>query len=83
MVASVSELYALVYLLATGKLYAADDQLCVIEDVYFPILRILRDELQDRHIEFRIIGDSVNVELNEEKVNTLSMAYLSQKAAEL
>lgn len=78
-----SELYALVYLLATGKLYAADDKLRVIEDVYFPILRILRDELQGRHIEFRISGDTVNVELNEEKVNTLSMEYLSQKATEL
>lgn len=78
-----SELYALVYLLATGKLYAADDKLRVIENVYFPILRILRDELQDRHIEFHISGDSVNVELNREKVNTLSMEYLSQKAAGL
>ena len=78
-----SELYALVYLLATGKLYAADDQLRIIEDVYFPILRILRNELKDRHIEFHINGGNVDVVLNGEKVNSLSMTYLANKAEEL
>lgn len=78
-----SELYALVYLLATGKLYAADDKLNIIEKVYFPILRILHDELQKRHIEFLIKGDKVEVELNGTKINVLNADYLAKEANKL
>ena len=38
-----SEIYTFVYLLVTGKLYAADKDLNTVEDIYFPILKILRE----------------------------------------
>ena len=38
-----SEVYCFAYLLATGKLYAADKDLNTVKDVYFPILKILRE----------------------------------------
>ena len=41
-----SELYAFLRLLADGKLYAADADLHKLEQVYFPILAILRQELE-------------------------------------
>lgn len=39
-----SELYVLLYLLGTGKLYAANEQVQKLQDVYFPILKIMRKE---------------------------------------
>lgn len=38
-----SEIYTFAYLLSDGVLYSADSDLNKIEDVYFPILKILRD----------------------------------------
>lgn len=49
-----SELYTLYKLLADGKIYAADSELEKIEDLYFPILKILRDEF----------GESLEYHLN-------------------
>jgi len=40
-----SELYVLLYLLATGKLYAADENLKKNQNMFFPILKVLRDEV--------------------------------------
>lgn len=39
-----SELYVLLKLLSTGELYAADEKLQKIKDVYYPILKIIRQE---------------------------------------
>ncbi|HIT90097.1 MAG TPA: HpaII family restriction endonuclease, partial [Candidatus Merdenecus merdavium] len=41
-----SELYVLLSLLAHGKLYAADDDVKKIDDVYFPVLKIFREEMK-------------------------------------
>ena len=38
-----SEIYTFVYLLVTEKLYAADKDLNTVEDIYFPIIKILRE----------------------------------------
>jgi len=37
-----SEFYTFLRLLADGKLYAADSDLNKIEDLYYPILKIIR-----------------------------------------
>lgn len=39
-----SEIYVLLRLLADGKLYAADDDLQRPENIYFPIVKIIREE---------------------------------------
>src|SRR5690606_20494869 len=39
-----SEIYTFLKLLAEGKLYAADSDLNRIEDVYYPLIKILRSE---------------------------------------
>lgn len=41
-----SELYVLLRLLSTGKIYTADDKLCKIDSMFFPILKIIREDLE-------------------------------------
>ncbi|MCR5150577.1 MAG: HpaII family restriction endonuclease [Clostridiales bacterium] len=72
-----SELYVLLELLADGKLYTADDKLKKLEDVYFPILKILRDEEESKKMEY-VINDDRKVELhiNGQKCKDISRADL-------
>lgn len=44
-----SELYTFFKLLSDGKLYAADSQLNKIDDMYYPIIKILRKELASKY----------------------------------
>jgi len=44
------EFYALLYLLATGRLYSADEKLNPLKDYYFPIIQIMRDEKRKGNI---------------------------------
>ncbi len=39
-----SEIYVLLKLLAEGRLYAANENLEKIETIFYPIIKILRDE---------------------------------------
>mgnify|MGYP003289658081 CR=1 FL=1 len=41
-----SEAYVLLRLLAQGRIYAANENLEQIDDMYFPILKILREEME-------------------------------------
>ena len=40
-----SEIYVLLRLLADGKIYAADSELNKLEDIFFPIIKIIREEV--------------------------------------
>lgn len=48
-----SELYALIRLLADGKIYAADENLLKNEKCHLPILKIFRADEQSQRIEYR------------------------------
>ena len=54
-----SEVYTLLRLLDIGKLYAADENLNRIPDVFYDVLKILRTETHD--LEFRIDKDTESV----------------------
>ena len=58
-----SELYAFLKLLSTGKLYAADEKLNRLTDTYFPVMKIVREEAQDKKIEYVIRSESHEVEI--------------------
>lgn len=73
-----SELYALIDLLYTGKLYAADENADRISDIYFPILRILRQKDADSQIDYIIRDNDVDVLMNGAKVSSLSKSYLKK-----
>ena len=53
-----SEAYVLLRLLSQGKMYAADENLEQIDDMHFPILKILREEIHNTKYEYAV--DSCN-----------------------
>ena len=56
-----SELYVLLYLLGSGRLYAANEKVQRIKDVYFPILKILRND-ERGNVDY-LISDEKEVEI--------------------
>lgn len=55
-----SELYAFCYLLQSGVLKAADKDLNPLEDFYFPVLKIIREEEKHKPLEYHT-GDKIRV----------------------
>lgn len=79
-----SELYVLLFLLSTGKLFAADKDVKRIDSVFFPILKILREEQEKRQYEYRISSEaSVEVYFNNIKKKDISRETLVEYAAYL
>ena len=62
-----SEIYVFLKLLADGRLNAADANLDVIPDVYYPIIKILRQEGENKR-EYRINGSIKVIDGKDEKV---------------
>ncbi len=58
-----SELYVLLKLLADRKLYCADADLKKLNDVYFPIIEIFRDEDDRKQIIYKLAEDDRPVEI--------------------
>ena len=75
-----SELYALVKLLHTGKLYAADSNAKCLIDVYFPILRILRYYSKNENIDYVIHDDVIELYVSGNKISTIEKEQLEQSA---
>ena len=48
-----SEIYAFTYLLASGVLYAADENANRIDTVFFPVIKIIREEELGRPIDYK------------------------------
>jgi hypothetical protein len=61
-----SEIYVLLKLLAEGRIYAADDNLNRINGMYFPIIKIVRQEVNSKKYEYLLNENSnlVHVFLN-------------------
>lgn len=79
-----SELYALLRLLAEGKLYAANEDAKKIDSIFFPILKILREEHEPNLYEYRIASDTtVEIYLNDVKRKTISRKELARYASHL
>ena len=58
-----SELYAFVRLLKEGKVYAADECVNRLEDIYFPILKIIRTDTDDQDVDYAT-GQTVRIYKN-------------------
>ncbi len=73
-----SEFYAFVKLLSVGKLYAADEKVNRIPNMYFPILKILRTEEPDCGKEYVIHSKdgAVEVHCHGEVMKTLPRSAL-------
>lgn len=77
-----SEAYVLLRLLAQGKMYAADENLEQIDDMYFPILKILREEIANRKYEYAVNSQDRKIDIyyNGQLVQSHSQEQFSVEA---
>lgn len=80
-----SELYAFIKLLSTGKLYAADEKVNRINNIFFPILKIIRNEDTNTHTEYVICSDKnlIEIHLNSEMIKEIPQNLLVRLASYL
>ena len=55
-----SELYAFIKLLKEGKVYAADANAARIDDVYLPIIKMIREEKEGERKDY-YTGDTIRI----------------------
>ena len=78
-----SELYAFMKLLSQGRVYAANEKVEKIEDVYYPILKIMREETRGEIIDY-IIGDNqINVEMHANRILSIDRKEMGNQADRL
>lgn len=67
-----SEIYAFLYLAGTGRLYAADDKMRRMSGIFFPVLKIFRNETPSKFCEYRLPSDGcVQIYVNGQMVKAL------------
>src|SRR5574344_804172 len=76
-----SELYVLFKLLGEKKIYAGDGTLNKL-DVFYPVLKILRDELE-RHMEYSFDRDIVIITEDGSVVSKISVPEFLQQSQKL
>ena len=57
-----SELYAFMKLLSQGRVYAANEKVEKIDEVYYPILKIMREETRGEVIDY--VLETLNIRLD-------------------
>ena len=68
-----SEAYTLLRLLGLGRLYAADENLNRIDDMYFPIIKIFREEQSGAEITYNLTEeDRIDVYINSNHIKSIS-----------
>ena len=85
-----SEAYTLLRLLGLGRLYAADENLNQIDDMYFPIMKIFREEQEGSEIEYNLTdGNRIDIYINNNYIKsvlakdcTTEASYLFSKIIE-
>ncbi|MEY2792436.1 MAG: hypothetical protein RJA76_428 [Bacteroidota bacterium] len=76
-----SEIYALLKLLGDKKLFAGDAALNKIESLFYPIIKIIRDE-SGGNFEYIIEGDIVLISGNQENIR-ISVSTFTKEASKL
>lgn len=77
-----SEVYAFLKLLYDGKIYAADDNLSPMDDMYLPIIKIQREEIEGTQIDYRR-EDMIQIYLNGVYQNSLPLDSFKQAGERL
>ncbi len=76
-----SELYVLLRLLADGKLYSAGNNMEKLENVFFPILSIIRKETDTLNYEYKSKDDKViELYINSDRIASIDRSYLAKYA---
>ncbi len=78
-----SELYTFMKLLSQGRVYAANEKVEKIDNVYYPILKIMREENKGCVIDYVITDEDIKVELQSETIMTVSRQTMDDNANKL
>lgn len=77
-----SEIYAFLRILGDGKLFAADADLNRIKEVYFPVIKIIREEFKGKKYLY-ITGTDIEVWLNDNCLITIPADIFTTEADNL
>ena len=77
-----SEIYVLFKLLADGKIYAADSELNKLHDIYFPIIKIIREEISGEFKEYKT-GKLIDIYINGKKIKSVDRNEFEKESAKL
>ncbi len=79
-----SELYVFLNLLASRRLYSAGEEMQKLENVYFPILKILRDESIEKHIEYDLEKEEIiELYINNQLIKSLPRKEIKEYSISL
>lgn len=78
-----SELYAFLRLLSQGRMYAANEHVERIDEVFYPILKIIREEMPGEVYDYRLDGEVVVVENQSKRILTIDRKKLGEEADKL
>lgn len=78
-----SELYAFMKLLSQGRVYAANEKVEKIDEVFYPILKIMREENRGHQIDYVINDENINIEVQSHTIMTVSRKELDDNANKL
>lgn len=78
-----SELYAFMKLLSQGRVYAANEKVEKIDEVYYPILKIMREENRGEVIDYVINNDKIDVKIKSNTILSISREEMDNKANKL
>ena len=78
-----SELYAFMKLLSEGRVYAANEKVERIASVYYPILKIMREEEKGEQIEYNIKDKDIVIECQSRHIMTIPRSEFEDNANKL
>lgn len=74
-----AEIYAFIKLLNDRKIHAADESLQPIEKIYFPIIKIQREEHKGKIIDY-VTGDQVEIKINDKILKKIPLKDFESNA---
>ena len=77
-----SEIYVLFKLLADGKIYAADSELNKLNDIYFTIIKIIREEISGELKEYTT-GKLIDIYINGKKIKSVDRNEFEKESERL
>ena len=82
-----SEPYVFLKLLADGRIYAADENLNKIETMYYPVLKVIGEIIDEKQCEYRVSEKTarrkVQIYFNNKKLKEVDAAEFSREATRL
>ncbi len=75
-----SELYVFMKLLSQGRVYAANEKLEKIDNIFYPILKIIREEQKGHSIHYIITDSNINIEMESRMIMSISRREFEDNA---